>query len=107
MSLLDDARRIMHAGPATYGEWECVLCHRDGKDRLTHTDDCPWLAMPKIVKALEAGRALAGACKTRWMGKGDTGVSRLCRVCDSWIEEDGHIDGCQVQALNAAMEDAT
>lgn len=54
MSLLDDARRIMHAGPATYGEWECVLCHRDGKDRLIHTDNCPWLAMPKIVKALEA-----------------------------------------------------
>lgn len=59
MSLLDDARKIMNAGPATYGEWECVLCHRDGKDRLTHTDDCPWLAMPRIVQVLTDARQLA------------------------------------------------
>lgn len=60
MSLLDDARRIMNAGPATYGEWECVLCHRNGGDRLVHADDCPWLSLPKIVAALERAEATEG-----------------------------------------------
>lgn len=56
MSLIEDARRIMHAGPPTYGEWQCAICQIDGRDRLTHNQDCPWLSLPRIVRALEAAR---------------------------------------------------
>lgn len=56
MSLIEDARRIMHAGPPTYGEWQCAICQIDGRDRLTHNPECPWRSLPRIVRVLEAAR---------------------------------------------------
>lgn len=56
MSLIEDARRIMHAGPPTYGEWQCAICQIDGRDRLTHNPACPWRSLPRIVRVLEAAR---------------------------------------------------
>jgi hypothetical protein len=58
-SLLEDARRLAEAGPyddggnGSYNEPSCIHCLAFPGDE--HYDDCPWLAMPRIVAALEAG----------------------------------------------------
>lgn len=48
MSLLDDAKRLADTEPDINGF--CFAC----QNYYEHYDDCLWLAMPKIVKALEA-----------------------------------------------------
>lgn len=55
MSLLDDAQRLADIDPAGGGNF-CVAC-----DNWTgaHADDCPWLALPKIVQVLKDTRQLA------------------------------------------------
>jgi hypothetical protein len=57
MSLVDDAKRLADTNPHEAG-WQCPFCgmpngrHSGFGDR--HHADCPWLAMPRIVAALEA-----------------------------------------------------
>lgn len=67
MSLLDDARRLAKSG---FTPWEdscrlkCELCGADGAGEdgpFPHESDCPWLAMPQIVAALEAAEAVGTA----------------------------------------------
>ena len=53
MSLLDDARRLL-ALDSTTG---CSACDGWG---ATHEPDCSWLALPRIVAALEAAERLVG-----------------------------------------------
>lgn len=61
MSLLDDARRLADDRPVRGGSALkshprgcCYYCGADGYGE-PHADDCSWLAMPRIVAALEAG----------------------------------------------------
>ena len=56
MSLLGDARRLGKEGPPSI--YDTAFCGRCGARRTGdaadgHAPDCPWLAMPKIVAALE------------------------------------------------------
>lgn len=51
MSVLEDARRLTSTDPAATTDW-CPFC-----DGHQHTKVCPWLAMPRIVAALEAADA--------------------------------------------------
>lgn len=41
----------------------CRYCNRDVEawtgDPIDHAPDCPWLALPRIVRALEAARVVA------------------------------------------------
>lgn len=55
MSLLDDARRLA-SDPPISDDAECVYCgvyHENG-----HISGCAWLAMPRIIEALEAAQAV-------------------------------------------------
>lgn len=51
MGLLDDARQLTAVSPMNDGI--CVYC-----DMSDHSPDCPWLALPRIVAALEAAERL-------------------------------------------------
>ena len=56
VTLIEDARRLAEAQPH-HGGFACPHCgmpdgcHSGFRD--THHDDCPWLSLPKIVRALE------------------------------------------------------
>jgi hypothetical protein len=94
VSLIEDARRIMHAGPPTYGEWQCAICQIDGRDRLTHNPECPWRSLPRIVAALEAAQSLVD----------ETTIPLDCVTC--FRPNGGHTPDCPWQALAEAMRDA-
>lgn len=52
MSLLDDARELINRGPGDPeypADAPCPYCCF-----LPHQEDCPWLALPRIVAVLEA-----------------------------------------------------
>ena len=52
MSVLDDARRLVASGSAPVDDQgDCWFCQAMTRD---HESDCPWLALPRIVAALEA-----------------------------------------------------
>ena len=55
MSLLDAARRLAETDPAELvnSHSRCHWCE-EFTSTEQHTPDCPWLAMPQIVAALEA-----------------------------------------------------
>lgn len=64
MSLIEDAKRLARSG---FTPWEdschltCEMCGEDGAGEdgpFPHSPNCPWLAMPRIVAALEAAEAL-------------------------------------------------
>jgi hypothetical protein len=65
VSLLSAARAIAATEPLEEygGVYSCVYCRacRHSNQAFApvsqHADDCPWLAMPKIVAALEAAQA--------------------------------------------------
>ena len=66
--LLDDARRLAAIDPFvnvwahSSGEYECFACEApwsgEGKQ---HKPDCPWLALPRIIAALEAAESVSEA----------------------------------------------
>lgn len=65
MSDLVEAARRLIAGGVSSDDY-CQHCERCITFRLTgdnrdeeHAPDCPWLAMPQIVAALEAAQALS------------------------------------------------
>lgn len=68
MSILDDARRLAATDPwyenERAGTSFCIACGM----YESHADDCPWLALPRIVAALEAAERLAS---NGWPGTGD------------------------------------
>lgn len=61
MSLLDDAKRLADESPTVAiesGDWRCAFCLVDSwSDQDHHASDCLWLAMPRIIAALEAADA--------------------------------------------------
>lgn len=71
MSLLDDARRLVESNVAENFDKECGFCgmspslhdvegwtYRADNLGALHYPECPWLAMPRIVAALEAADRL-------------------------------------------------
>ncbi len=56
MSLLDDAKQIAEIENLD-DQGYCMYCPTTAHREL-HVPDCPWLAMPKIVAALEAADRL-------------------------------------------------
>lgn len=73
MTLLEDARRLVKAGhrKSEGGHLYCVRCRAhlcsvpteecEEPDWEDHGPACPWLAMPRIVAALEAAEAVIAA----------------------------------------------
>lgn len=64
MSLLDDARQLLNIQPIEELPGEigmyCRCCGEkigESPEFAGHEPDCPWLAMPRIVAALEAADA--------------------------------------------------
>lgn len=108
MGLIEDAKAILKLGnPVVDGK--CDLC--EGSYSLgptgtpfSHKPDCPWLAMPRIVAALEAAQAFLLALP-EWRGKPDLRDHDdmsfgFCPVCG---EPDGHYAGCEYQTLRDAL----
>ena len=89
MSLLDDARNVVALGPCYVEsikpyEISCRYCgerpptiHSDhpGRSPIPHDTDCPWLAMPQIIAALEA---VDGILK-------DEIISGCSDSCSAWV----------------------
>lgn len=71
MSLLDDVRRLSDASITREGTCWCHFCGSmieppESYDPVLpyaeqHASDCPWLAMPRIVAALDAAQSLVDA----------------------------------------------
>ena len=84
MGLIEDAKRLSdgYLDPMDRND-ECELCGLV----ISHADDCPWLAMPQIVKALEAAQAVV------W--------EDCCRLacCNGGL----HDDECPIPALRRAL----
>lgn len=59
MSLLEDARRLAEHEPI-YNNGSYGYCGELARSGL-HASDCPWLAMPRIVAALEAAERMQQA----------------------------------------------
>lgn len=100
MSLLDDARRLakienavaVDDGDAGHGKYGCC----GEADYRGHLRDCPWLAMPRIVAALEAAEELLFYT---------IGWSLRCVFCSACTEHGDHNQSCPWQALVAALKD--
>lgn len=100
MSLLEDARAISESAPSS--DDQCPHCSAyigpvRGGDYGEHSPDCPWLAMPRIVAALEAAEKVASDMPL------DEGHAE-CYYCGGW--RDHHAAGCPWQALAAALRGA-
>ena len=116
MTLLDDARRLAEEGfepRDTVHESGCTFCGPSGTYRgdgpWPHLPDCSWLAMPRIVAALEAAERITGYIPAAQLSRG-------CLFCEGECldlqESDDippwrfdHDADCPWQALAAAMAD--
>lgn len=68
MTLLEALRLIQEAGPPSGDMDQCICCGSRALDE--HALDCPWMAMPKIVAALEAAeRVTCQVCGALSMGE--------------------------------------
>lgn len=118
MSLLEDARRLAERGFTPWEDschWTCESCgcHVETDEEAStwtgHAPDCPWLAMPRIVAALEAAEWVAadGGCFPDEANDGQT--FNRCTFCywgPSPKYDGGHHEECPYQALVAALEGA-
>lgn len=117
MSLVDAARKLWEAGASM--DEHCHHCdsyitsflpaeHQTGE----HSPDCPWLALPQIVAALEAaekvltagepGGATTDGAAYRW----DGGECQFCGGYGPVMRgqyESGHQVDCPWMALRAAL----
>lgn len=107
MSLLDEARRLAEqVDPIHVDSGHCFEC--EGWDQ--HLNDCPWLAMPRIVAALEAAQRLLQsephdtdrAPFVGWYIEGEYIESR-CYWCGDRRNERHDDPECPWLALVAAM----
>lgn len=102
MSLLDDARRLAETDPAELvnSHSRCHWCE-EFTSTEQHTLDCPWLAIPKIVAALETAERIVqqGPTNECYYGK--------CRYCGGDIVGGPmrmlHTDDCPLGALEVAL----
>lgn len=123
MSLIDDARRLADAGSyddggnGSYNEPSCIHCHSWPEDQ--HEPTCPWLALPRIVAALEAAQALLKAVDTTMVGHGPTTIKRgpykrpddpetidVCMAYCATYPCEAALMGEPAEALREAMRDA-
>ncbi len=110
MSLVEDARILGGFGPyfkrgdeATC--WYCretVIAHE-----LYHDPTCPWLALPRIVAALEAAERMVEQLDLDgpWTSDPSRSSSHLmvCRLCEVDLERGYHADTCVWKALVSAL----
>jgi hypothetical protein len=109
-SIVEMAKRLADDG---FTPWEdfchltCELCWSDFADdgSARHEDDCPWLAMPRIVAALEAAERIVAALDDD--GPTDNGRGLVCRLCGIALSRDYHDAGCPWMALVEALRGAT
>jgi hypothetical protein len=117
MTPLEAARRLAECEPYSPPLLSadgsiCAFCGGDADDGRhwvegkgwidgPHCDDCPWLALPKIIAALEAAERLSS----------ETGPVAfaipprvLCRVCDSEGSDWTHTARCPWAALREALD---
>lgn len=102
MSPLEAARRLAATDPFVDNERAgtfCVFCDAP----KYHASDCPWLAMPKIVAALEAAERMS-----RLVPRCHDLDDLRCFSCDAILDDDanplkGHYDDCPTMALRAAF----
>jgi hypothetical protein len=114
MTPLEAARKILDEGPLLgqtsddYRSWyTCVFCvaEQEWADDFPHKPDCPWLAMPKIVAALEAAEAVLH----NEMGspEQDDGTCWFCMQGSPQMRDlsrANHADGCEWKALKVSMK---
>ena len=109
MSLLDDARRLAGVWPTDRYD-NCVFCYEiQRSDEPTHAPDCPWLAMPQIVAALEAAERLVESNELIVEGEGTWKLHCLsCEaVQDDWTPFDPkpflHTPKCLITAMEVGV----
>jgi hypothetical protein len=111
MTLIEDARRLKQANPFVCrpesSEWRqediCFACYGDG----FHTHDCPTLAIPHIVAALEAAeRMLTDGSAVAYIsaGPGDFYECNFCYEMGDLREDVEHKPACSWQALVSALK---
>ena len=117
MTLLDDVRRLIAAfdentGLALQGSENtraCRLCkgmltyHDDAPAQRHHSVDCPILALPRIVAALEAAERLAPFIP-RFVDHGDLRCFGCYEVLNNERLLMGHEDDCPTMALVTALQ---
>lgn len=95
MTPLDAARRLAEY-TTRQRRMICMICKQPfAEGERGHAPDCPLLAMPRIVAALEAAQKLVRA----------TEMDPGCTVCARSFVEDPHGQGCEWQALVAALKE--
>jgi hypothetical protein len=100
MSLLDDARRLLEDRPARGGsvlkshpQGRCYYCAGDGYGE-PHAPDCPWLALPQIVAALEGReRALAALAAWNVWDDSDAALKTELMAALEVVPTDAHLTG--------------
>jgi hypothetical protein len=101
MSLLSAARAIAATEPLEEygGVYSCVYCRacRHSNQAFApvsqHANDCPWLAMPKIVAALECVYGLMQSENGAEPIEGDDFYGYRWAFCQRSVDEP-HWDGC-------------
>lgn len=111
MSLIEDAKALVGMAPDPMGPYPCGVCGEcpvtdfvDGhmvRCRIDHASTCPWLALPRIVAALEAAQALLA--KSPWFLTIMPGGDEYCQFC---LADNSHEPGCEWVGLVEAMRDA-
>lgn len=110
MSLLDDARQLAEAlsgEPGTYDDELCparckvgYVVRRNGEGMsypdYSHAPECPFLAMPKVVKALEAADRALPYLKNQ--NCPDAGCRRFADI------DSPHTNNCDIEPLILALE---
>lgn len=95
MSLLDDARKLRDEQAGTWTEdgrgWmaACRFCDaysEVSEESLVHAPECPVLALPRIVAALEAAELMTIACDEERVISGKLGGRRLVAALDDLNE---------------------
>lgn len=103
-SLVEDARRLDNAPLPTDDEGRCWFCEEIPSEE-GHHGPCPWLALPRIVQALEAAERVAERFPEDEKGRDILGSRfRKCAFC--WHADIGgtlHAEDCPWQVLVAAL----
>lgn len=104
MTLIEDARRLAQVDPwyenERAGTSFCIACGA----YESHRDNCPWLALPRIVQALEAGgRLIALPCSVN--GQEPFFATEVGGPLQHWFcgGQGQHKPDCPWQALVVAL----
>jgi hypothetical protein len=112
-NLLDDARYLAENAPIYTTDLDgqsvyfCVHCDLGDPHwkagGFKHAPDCPWLALPKIVAALEAAERTSKF--DPWSDNGYIGTVWECFGCGVRGDDKTHAEDCPWQAFSAALRD--